>query len=380
MAVIEGQELDRESLEQQYRPGATIPCFYATADPSHVRADDKMEWLEQRKKYAASVMLGGLILLILGIVKRVRWEPAAKTDGKAGGVITTLGGGVLFVAALGGFWLVGLDHTWTGWTVVAAAAVIGFVRMWRVTHLEDRVMRSLRKRLGNSTQQSLTVGDLLGGVDGEEDDEPGALDIIIAGGGGDSAIGDWHGSNVFVMLGEKELTVDVTLPRWPAGMKLTPLPQPARDASETGDPEFDDELRLQADDVVWRPMLTHEVRKRLVRVLVEQGASLDPETGKVSLSVPKARLREAEARLEQVTLLGRDLAAAHDAVVDTPQERVLELIRDEPLPAVRLGHYRWLMREGWDMHRLLQQAEADDDPTIREWAEENRVDKGGAYR
>lgn len=294
--------------------------------------------------------------------------------------------------------LVYLDYPWLGWPLAVVALGVGCYRIYREVRLEGEVLGSLRGRLlpldGQRTLDEvleeivekleeygdLSLDDVVAKVKASGD-QFGLTQALVeefeqaAELPDDVVRGSWHRCEITATVHDSKLVADVVLPVWPAEMGARKHPAPLQGPPTTGDPEFDQEVLLEADEAHWRPLLTHKVRKKLVVVLSELGCTLDAPARTVTLRVPRFHLREAEGWLEQVAFLGQELARITEAV-DDPQERVLTQMAGEPSGRVRLGHYKWLHQGGWEMQRVLQRAEADPDPLIQRWAEEQRAGEG----
>ncbi len=294
--------------------------------------------------------------------------------------------------------LIYLEYHWLGWPLAVLALGVGCYRIYREVRLENEVMECLRGRLLPLDGQRTLDEVLEEIVEKLEDYEDLSLDDVMekvkASGDqfgltralveeferaselpDDVVRGSWHRCEITATMHDAQLVADVVLPVWPAEMGARKHPAPLQGPPTTGDQEFDQEVLLEADEAHWRSLLTHKVRKKLVVVLSELDCTLDAPTRTVTLRVPRFHLREAEGRLEQVAFLGQELARITDSV-DEPHERVLTQLDGEPSGRVRLGHFEWLRQGGWEMQRVLQRAEADPDPLIQRWAEEQRVGEG----
>lgn len=361
----QGRDVMRQwELQLQYRRGTTVTCFYNQFNPKRVHARDKSQRHQERWELSTSMLLAALVLIVFGLFKGYR--PGTGNEEKRPAVWPALiRGFLLLLCVVGGFVLIDLGYRWGGWAMMAAGAALAIYGVWWEINVQAKVMTRLRRRLEPLSGQELQAET----VDEQRWSPSEGEDVVE---------GLWHQCQVRAVLADGTLSAEVTFPRWPRRMSVVRRSASRGADPVTGDPEFDHELELRAEESVWRPLLIQPVRKRLVRVLLEQGAVLDPSTRTMHLNVSKRKLRRAEARLEQIVLLGRDLARVYSPD-GAPQARVLKLALEEPLAGVRLGHYRWLMQEGWEIPRVLEQAAADSDAAIKRWAADNRVG-GGLYR
>ena len=60
--------------------------------------------------------------------------------------------------------------------------------------------------------------------------------------------------------------------------------------------------------------------------------------------------------------------------------RVLDVASNEPIAAVRRGHFELLVAKGWETPLVYRTAAKDADPDIAEWAKSHLPPEGGVFR
>lgn len=159
----------------------------------------------------------------------------------------------------------------------------------------------------------------------------------------------------------------------------TPLPAelvigpPRRDAL-TGDATFDARYGAFAStpeaELARRLMLTAEIRAALPAVFAPYRAQLHDGWWDVVVNDEDTEGKDLERLVREGIALGLRMWQLADT--DDPVAALLAHIAREPLPAVRLDHYAWLVESGVEVPRVLQQAARDADPEVRGWADAQR--------
>lgn len=335
-------------LERRFAPGTSIDCAFQKNDPTRVMLRSADAYRTDRSFIVAAFLWSGALLAAFALVRVLRPGPPPRPRPRRRGVtLVRLG----FLAAALGATAV---SSRIGWLPLAGLAVLFVVVSLLEIRSAERGLSRVRARLVDARPWPRS-------------DEAKGFDPY----GDDRSTGLWRGTRVWVALTSDGPLVRVALARWPERVALDPQ-RAATDAS-TGDPAFDGALGLRAADEGWRPVLTFEVRRRLVALVAGRGGAIDEQVLELHLADQHARalpdlLDEAVA-----------LADALPEVVDVDRD-LLRAIEDEPVAAVRRGHYEHLVGRGFEVPVVLRQAAADPDPNVASWARAQLPRDGGAYR
>lgn len=188
----------------------------------------------------------------------------------------------------------------------------------------------------------------------------------------DRATGRWGDAQIWVALVHGGATLKVALPRWPTGLAAEPGRRTG--GPTTGDPVFDGAVGLVGDPDAWRPTLTAEVRGLLVDLVGRREGHLDPAARTLELLLPEAEARHLDVILDRMAALAAALPNGGGSA------GLAARVADEPIAAVRRGHYEWLATRREVGPSVLRAAAADPDPEIAAWARSQLPPDGGAYR
>jgi hypothetical protein len=187
--------------------------------------------------------------------------------------------------------------------------------------------------------------------------------------------GRWGEARIWVALVKDWAVLRVALDRWPADLGIRAASgRRAPGTAVTGDDAFDDRVVLDGVESEWRPLVTADVRRLLTALLAERAGSYDPATRVLEVLLPDSESSELQPVLDQMAALAA--ALPESAALGAHAGR----IRDEPLAAVRRGHYAHLIDRGWDVPSVLRAAAADPDPAIAAWAASQLPPSDGVYR
>lgn len=164
-------------------------------------------------------------------------------------------------------------------------------------------------------------------------------------------------------------TVSVELPNWPAKLELRVAGTPK--GKGTGDVEFDRVVELIGSEELWRPILTSALRKTLVALFRDYGASVID--GALNVGLAEKQFKEFERVWDVVTSL-------EVPRVTEPEAGVFDRLDDEADRHIRRAHYEWLLARGWSVPIVYRRASEDRDPEIAAWGAQHVTPDDGAAR
>ena len=364
---------ERLHTEDGLRPGSRMPCHYRNERPGHIYAGPYRADTTTQRTIALCLLLGGLYLLVVGIRRWRRGGGKARRHSLWRGTSGAAGLMLLALTVVGLLIATETNRPWTGYALLAIG-IVGFLAL--IIHeirAQDRVFQDIERRLRENQYWPRTEDlperrrrDTEDGVDPWQDQRVKGL---------------WQGVPVRVAMTATGAIAQIELPDWPTELLLeSPPPTPPDGRSEravTGDTGFDKVLGIDGPDAIWRLWLGPDVRRALVDCTAAGGRILGQHQ-LLEFSVDVAGLDELAAYLDRGVKLAETLPTPRRD--GEPGAWLFESLEREPDTRVRLGHYRWLYAEGWQVTRLVRAATSDSAPAIRDWAAQHLPPSVGAFR
>jgi hypothetical protein len=413
LAQFDSREAAHDAVADRLHAGATLACTYRAADRGRIFYRASPGLLAGGGMTAAVFVGAGAVALVAGIRRRRR-APRGRRMRLSG---TTGLSGLLALAALVGGYILDDAGNAAGvpLCVVGGAALIGLVVFdtWR----SGRVFARVKQRFSDVRPWRPLGATDIDGI------QPNA-DQRVA--------GRWDSRwLVWVAMHAEGAEVRVAVPGWPAGLSLRPRTSADTGGAVTGDPLFDERITLTGSEELWRPRLSAVARTALVTLLVEHDGTIDREAQAMVLRLRDAELGDLESLTDLAVATAHDLClglappeagmdaaiapvvdelvesardfgadpsdalanpwgAPFDPDVEPPawggqasrdlEGRVFQLARQEPVAAVRAGHYKWLVARQWRVRDVLVAGSQDDDGAICSWAREQLPPDTGPYR
>ncbi|MDX2091285.1 MAG: hypothetical protein SFX73_25730 [Kofleriaceae bacterium] len=345
LPIAVGAREQREALEARHAAGTTVPCVYRRSRPGRIHAGPGMPSRARARGIGIGLVVAGIGLLAYAVRawRRARGGQPARGN-RLADVVRLVG----FCALAGGVWLgdtLGTVLAILGGLVVVARFVQDFLR-------SERTFKRLRASLEDPRPwpKPPATDD---GWDPYEDDR---------------VTGTYRGRRVWAALTATGAIVQAELVGWSQDLAIE---RSSAGIPRTGDDAFDRAVQIKGDATAWRPVLAAEARA-LLRGLFER-RDVRVANGKIEVVIPDGELGELMAVLAEVV-------AIPPADAGPVEPRVFAQAAAEPLAAVRLGHYQWLIARGWEAPRVYRTAAADRDPAIAAWAREHVPPAAGAFR
>lgn len=321
-----------ETLTARYA-NQRVPCFYRNTTPSRIFLGDGARHTRAQWQKAAAVAVPALVLVAFTIIgwSRRKRASAARTD----------------------FWL---SSRGIGGALAIIVIVVGLVqKTWLVGGLGGALLLALIVREVVKADRALAYLRR-------------AFHLVANDGMFETLTGKRADSTIEIIEKVDELRVTVKLAGWPDGVAL--VHEPATDP--IGDPTFDAVFTVTGPALAWRCLLTPDLRAALVAV----GDAIDATGWHAMYPDDIASGTTIEADIERVLAIGALIQRRPPATV----EHLLAVAHGEPIAAVRLGHYRWLVETGHPVASIALAAANDPDLEIREWARTLVGPSDGAFR